>query len=79
MIRLTRINHVPLVLNSDLIEHIECTPDTVVSLTNGQKFMVLETDAEIISRVVNFRRKIFQAGFHSADGAAPGALQEATL
>jgi flagellar protein FlbD len=56
MIQLTRINHVPLVLNSDLIEHIETTPDTVISLTNGQKFMVLETVDEIIRRVIDFRR-----------------------
>ena len=58
MIRLTRINHVPLVLNSDLIEHVEATPDTVVSLTNGQKFMVLESPDELISRVIEFRRSI---------------------
>ncbi|HLJ48221.1 MAG TPA: flagellar FlbD family protein [Bryobacteraceae bacterium] len=58
MIRLTRINHVPLVLNSDLIEHIEVTPDTVISLTNGQKFLVLESSEEVISRIVEFRRSI---------------------
>lgn len=58
MIRLTRINHVALLLNSDLIEHVEVTPDTVVSLTNGQKFMVLESPDELISRVIEFRRSI---------------------
>ena len=58
MIQATRINHVPLVLNADLIEHIETTPDTVISLTNGQKFMVLESADEIIQRVIAFRRRI---------------------
>jgi flagellar protein FlbD len=58
MIHLTRLNRVPLVLNSDLIEHIETTPDTVISLTNGQKFVVLETVDEIIGRVVGFRRAV---------------------
>lgn len=58
MIHVTRINHVPLVLNSDLIEHVETTPDTVVSLTTGQKFVVLESAEEIIRRVVAFRREI---------------------
>ncbi len=58
MIHLTRINRVPLVLNSDLIEHIETTPDTVISLTNGQKFVVLETVDEIIRRVIDFRRAV---------------------
>lgn len=60
MIRLTRLNHLPLVLNSDLIEHIEVTPDTVISLTTGQKIMVLETAEEVIGRVIEFRRAMFQ-------------------
>ena len=58
MIRLTRINHVPLVLNSDLIEHIEITPDTVIAMTSGQKFMVRESADEVIGRVIDFRRTI---------------------
>ena len=60
MIQLTRINHIPLLLNADLIEHIETTPDTVISLTNGQKFMVLESTEEIVRRVIEFRRSIQQ-------------------
>jgi flagellar protein FlbD len=60
MIRLTRINRIPLVINSDLIEHVEVTPDTVVSLTTGQKFMVLESAEEVIDRVIRFRRKVLR-------------------
>jgi flagellar protein FlbD len=45
MIRLTRLNHVPLVLNSDLIEQVEVTPDTVITMTTGEKLMVLESAA----------------------------------
>jgi flagellar protein FlbD len=59
MIHLTRLNHLPLVLNSDLIESIEATPDTVISLTTGQKLMVLEPAAEVVRRVVEFRRAIY--------------------
>ena len=59
MIQLTRINHAPLVLNSDLIEHIEATPDTIISLTNGQKLVVLESIDDIVRRVIDFRRAIF--------------------
>jgi flagellar protein FlbD len=59
MIRLTRLNHVPIVLNADLIEHIEVTPDTVIVLTTGQRFMVLESANEVVERVVAFRRSIF--------------------
>ncbi len=60
MIQLTRINHVPLVVNSDLIEHIESTPDTVISLTHGQKLVVLETVDQVVERVIAFRRLILQ-------------------
>ena len=63
MIQVTRINHVPLVLNSDLIEHVEATPDTVVTLTNSQKFVVLESPEEVIRRVVAFRRRIQTPSF----------------
>lgn len=59
MIHLTRLNQVPLVINSDLIEHIEITPDTVVVLTSGEKYLVLESADEVINRVVKFRRAIF--------------------
>ncbi len=59
MIRLTRINKVPLVLNSDLIEHVEVTPDTVIALTTGQKLVVLESADEVIRKVIEFRRAIF--------------------
>lgn len=58
MIEVTRINRLPLVLNSDLIEHIEATPDTVISLTNGQKLVVLESIQEVVRRVIEFRRII---------------------
>jgi flagellar protein FlbD len=58
MIRLTRINQKPLVVNSDLIEHIDLTPDTVLTMTTGQKFVVLESAEEVVDRVVRFRRSI---------------------
>jgi len=58
MIHLMRINQKPLVLNADLIEHIESTPDTVISLTNGQKYVVQESADEVIERVIEFRRRI---------------------
>jgi len=67
MVRLTRLNHAPLVLNSDLIEHIDITPDTVITLTNGQIVRVLETAEEVIERIVEFRRRIF-----AMDRGAPG-------
>jgi flagellar protein FlbD len=66
MIHLTRLNHSNVVLNCDLIEQIETTPDTVVSMTTGQKIMVLESIEEIIHRVRLFRHSILtlQNHFH---------------
>jgi flagellar protein FlbD len=58
VIRLTRINHQEVILNSDLIEHMEANPDTVITLTTGQKMMVLETPEEIIERIIRFRRHV---------------------
>ena len=59
MIHLTRLNHLPLVLNADLIESIEVTPDTVISLTTGQKLVVLEPAEEVVRRVLDFRRAVY--------------------
>ena len=71
MITVTRLNHTPVVLNCDLIEQIETTPDTVISLTTGQKIMVLESTDEIIERVVKFRQSILTP--HSGDGTREGS------
>lgn len=70
MIKVTRLNHVPLFLNSDLIEHIDMTPDTVISLTTGQKFMVLESADVVVEKVVSFRRSVNSA-FHTSGEVAP--------
>jgi flagellar protein FlbD len=67
MIHLTRLNHTPIVLNCDLIEHVDTTPDTVISLTTGQKLMVLESAEEIIERVVRFRRSIILGEVRETD------------
>ena len=58
MIRLTRLNRAPMVLNSDLIEHIDVTPDTVITLTNGQILRVRESADEVVERIVEFRRRV---------------------
>jgi flagellar protein FlbD len=76
MIRVTRLNHTPLVLNCDLIESIEATPDTVVSMTTGQRIMVLEGPEVIVERVAEFRRSVLRpilTGADSADLLAPAA------
>jgi flagellar protein FlbD len=58
MIRLTRLNNRPLVVNSDLIKFIENAPDTVITLVSGEKVIVLESADEVIARIVGFRRRL---------------------
>jgi len=58
MIYVTRLNHSSVVLNCDLIEHIEATPDTVITLTTGQRITVLETARELIESVRAWRRSL---------------------
>ena len=60
MIRLTRLNRAPMVLNSDLIEHIDVTPDTVITLTTGQILRVRESADEVVERIVEFRRRVLE-------------------
>lgn len=62
MIRLTRLNNAPLVLNSDLIEHIDVTPDTVITLTTGQILRVRECASEVVRRIIAFRKEIHGLG-----------------
>ena len=76
MIRLTRLNRAPVILNSDLIEQIEETPDTVIMLTTGQIVRVRETAAEVVERIVEFRRRIGRRGDGSASECPP-ALETA--
>lgn len=58
MIELTRLNKVPLVVNSDLIEFIENTPDTVLTLVTGEKVVVSEGIQDILDRIISFRQRL---------------------
>lgn len=58
MILLTKINKAPIAVNADLIQYIEETPDTVLTMTNSEKVVVVEGMAAIIQKVVHYRRLI---------------------
>ncbi|MDM7996881.1 MAG: flagellar FlbD family protein [Acidobacteriota bacterium] len=58
MIVLTKINKAPIAVNSDRIQYIEETPDTVITMENNDKVVVSESIAEVIRKVVNYRRLI---------------------
>ena len=57
MIKITKLNGRELVVNADLIEFVESTPDTLISLTTGRKVMVLEDLDEVIRRAVSYRSR----------------------
>ena len=59
MIGLTRLNGHLVLVNAELIETVESTPDTVVALTSGKKLVVLESPDEVIERVVLYRQKVW--------------------
>ncbi len=75
MIFLTRLNRSPFVVNSDLIEHIEVTPDTVIALTTGEKILVCESAEEVVARTVRFRRAILDGSNATAATSGRGYLQ----
>jgi flagellar protein FlbD len=61
MIQVTRLDHSSLIVNPDLIISMEETPDTIITLSNGDKIMVQERVSEIIRRVIQFRRSVFNS------------------
>ena len=58
MIGLTKLNKQAFVVNADLIKFIEATPDTLVTLTTGERILVLESTDEVIRRVVQYGRML---------------------
>ncbi|NLI89169.1 MAG: flagellar FlbD family protein [Epulopiscium sp.] len=58
MVEVTRFNKETIIINADLIEMIETTPDTVITMTTGKKFVVKETKEEIVDKVILYRQRI---------------------
>ncbi len=59
VISLRRLNNQPIMVNADLIESLESTPDTVVTLVSGNKLIVRDTMDEIRDRIVEYKRRIY--------------------
>ena len=59
MIALRRLNNEPIMVNPDLIESLEATPDTVVTLTSGNKLIVRDSMDEVRERIIEFKRRIY--------------------
>lgn len=76
MIHLTRLNGNALVVNSDLIKYAESSPDTVLTLVNGEKIVVLESCEEVVKRTIAYRARVFGRGSW-AEATAPEGIQSA--
>ena len=84
MIQLTRLNGNPLVINSDLIKYVESSPDTVLTLVNGEKIVVLEACDDVVHRTIAYRARVFAqtagslqslASVPAPEGARPSASE----
>lgn len=58
MIFLTRLNKAPVVVNAELIKLIESTPDTLITLINGDHFMVRESVEDVVDKAIDYARQV---------------------
>ena len=58
MIKLHRLDNSELFLNMDLIERIECVPDTIITLSNGKRYVMKENISEIIQKMMDYKINI---------------------
>lgn len=61
MIHLHKLNGEAFVLNASHIEVIDTTPNTVISLTNGKKYVVKESAEEVINLTIEYKKEIYQS------------------
>ena len=59
MIEVTRLNGTHLIINADLIEKVEESPDTVITLTSGSKIIVKESRQDVRNLVILYKKEIF--------------------
>ena len=62
MIKLEKLNGAMVVVNADLIESVEATPDTVINLATGNRFIVKTPVDEVIAKVVEYKRQVHAGG-----------------
>jgi len=61
MIYITKLNDKQIVINADLILTVEATPDTTITMNNGQRFIARESVDEIVNGVIQYKRKVNEA------------------
>ena len=61
MVPITRLNGTVLVVNAEMIEFLEATPDTIITLTDGRKVIAKESVEDVIEKVVEYKRRCFNS------------------
>jgi flagellar protein FlbD len=62
LIKLTALNNKEIIINAEHIEKLESVPESLLTLINGNKYIVLESTDEIISRIIEYKNKIMKFG-----------------
>ena len=73
MILVTRINGAVFALNPDLVERADCTPDTVITLVDGTKYVIAESVPEFIDSVRHYRASLIAQASRMESDAEPGS------
>jgi len=58
MVEVTRFNNQKVVINAEMVEFVESTPDTSIHMDNGKTFIVKESIEEVVEKVLEYQRKI---------------------
>lgn len=63
MVKLTGMNHKEIIINEDNIEKIEEVPETVITMINGNKYIVEDTPDEVIDSVITFKKRVYNSNY----------------
>ena len=78
MIRVHRLDGSQFVINADLIETAEATPDTVLRLSNGKVYVIRESVDQVLARVIAYKRAVFEGLVNGALGILPSRWNSET-
>lgn len=75
MIKLSRINKREFYLNAEMVEQVEATPDTVITLMNGKTIMVINSVKEVVKKIVRYRRMLLNRYYPKKGEKKKGGLK----
>ena len=58
MIRVTHLNGKPFIVNVELVKYVEETPDTVITMRDGERLVVRESARDVVSRAIDYGRSV---------------------